>query len=406
MCTSNEQFVYPNCPDATYFEMILIVENWFDSAIKFARKHLQKLDDWELSEDLKDMKDFRAFVEAEAEIAAAGEGVKVKLKVAQVLRRNKELGKAGRRDEIRQKEKDRILQEEKEHRERIERDRRENEELERKRKEEMARREREEIRRRKEEEIRRQEEELKRAEEDSERTRNEKHRKKKVNDWERYTEEMERKHKEREEIRQREQEEFRRYMEEEARRRGDKGKDEQEARKQYFEKDPNLEGFRSHLEEELRRRAEKAQEEQEAQRQRDEKRRKEEHKRRKAGERRAKEKQEQERTRSAQDEQQHLRDFFGWDELKPTQSNLQKLATKSKNVLEQSDLIRFLNWLYEAFPPVEPHRSRFESLIAVTPISRTDYRKILMIYHPDKNSQHEATWRTSCEEISKVIAPD
>jgi hypothetical protein len=277
--TPEEQFFYPPGPGTRYFQYIPIVENWFDVATKFLRKHHHGFDFWWLQEDLKDMREFRVFVKGEEELAAALGSERVAKIMTQTVRRTKELGKAGRREEIRQKDRQEM--------ERIQ------EEIMRTEREARENRAKEEMRRRQEEEMRRKEEEL------------------------------------------------------------------------------------------------KAKEEEEARRKRESKRREREF---------------SERERQREKENQRRLQFKS-EEPKSSLTNLEQLTTKARNVFGMPGLIQFLNWLFLTFPPVEPHRSKLENLIKLGSISRTDYRKILMIYHPDKNSQQEQTWRSSCEEISKVTAP-
>jgi hypothetical protein len=151
-----------------------------------------------------------------------------------------------------------------------------------------------------------------------------------------------------------------------------------------------MEKLRRKLEEEkMRQKAERKAKEQEEARQRE------------AQKRRAREKFEREE-RERQEEKRRFKALFNEEEPKSSESNLEQLNTKARNVMEMPSLMGFLKWLYQTFPPVEPQRSRLESLIKLGTISRTDYRKILMIYHPDKNAQQEQAWRSSCEEISKV----
>ena len=67
-------------------------------------------------------------------------------------------------------------------------------------------------------------------------------------------------------------------------------------------------------------------------------------------------------------------------------------------------LLGLLRWVTETFiPPDEGKRQKLEELVKDDRISRSKFMKIIMVYHPDKNSKQNEIWKKASEEVTKVL---
>jgi len=113
-----------------------------------------------------------------------------------------------------------------------------------------------------------------------------------------------------------------------------------------------------------------------------------------------KEKEEAERKAKLQQEkvERDIRDFY-------LTHNLDVLGSKTMEVNGVESLLALLRWVMETFkPPDEGQRAKLEELVTSEVISRSKFLKIIMVYHPDKNSKQNEMWRKACEEVTKVYS--
>jgi hypothetical protein len=83
--------------------------------------------------------------------------------------------------------------------------------------------------------------------------------------------------------------------------------------------------------------------------------------------------------------------------------NLDVLGFKTMEVNGAQSLLSLLRWVTDTFkPPDEMQRARLEDLVTSETISRSKFMKIIMVYHPDKNSKENENWKKACEEVTKV----
>jgi len=84
--------------------------------------------------------------------------------------------------------------------------------------------------------------------------------------------------------------------------------------------------------------------------------------------------------------------------------NLDVLGFKTMEVHGAQTLLGLLRWVTETFvPPDEEKRQRLEELVKDDRISRSKFMKIIMVYHPDKNSKQNEFWKKASEEVTKVL---
>jgi hypothetical protein len=88
-------------------------------------------------------------------------------------------------------------------------------------------------------------------------------------------------------------------------------------------------------------------------------------------------------------------------------NNLETLRDKAKEIELSDDLIAFTEWLQRVYGPPESSvqdqlHQHIEMLKARSGSRRMCLKKIIRLYHPDKNSGKGDNWTEICAEITKV----